>query len=63
MLAREQDGKKDGISDKRGSTTEKGEEPIMSKLIELPGKQQREWTGWNWSLWYRWVLEHRSKIH
>ncbi|SRR6266516_2460868 len=28
----------------------------MSKLIGMRGEQQREWTGWNWSLWYRWVL-------
>lgn len=42
-------------ADKRGRTIEKGES-IMSKLIDLPGKQQRGWTGWNWSLWYRWIL-------
>jgi len=28
----------------------------MSKLLELPGKQQKERTGWDWGLWYRWVL-------
>lgn len=29
---------------------------MLSKRIELPGKRQRRWTGWNWSLWYRWIL-------
>lgn len=28
----------------------------MSKFVALSGRQQKRWTHWNWSLWYRWIL-------